>query len=198
LCRFCSRSRGRLRDGWSSARVQWLLALATIMLGAFLYVESKSAEPMIPLALFRHPVIRICSVCVFALGMGMFGVIIYLPLFMQGVLGVSATQSGNLLTPLMTGAATSSTIFFRSIAVLFLEPVAARTDAAADRSELRADPGRAHRAAGAVRRRTDVAITRARADFLWSAVTMTAAALVHLALRSEPLRTEMAEPDALH
>ena len=40
--------------------------------------------------------------------MGMFGVIIYLPLFMQGVLGVSATQSGNLLTPLMMGAVVGS------------------------------------------------------------------------------------------
>jgi MFS family permease len=40
--------------------------------------------------------------------MGMFGVIIYLPLFMQGVLGVSATQSGNLLTPLMMGAVIGS------------------------------------------------------------------------------------------
>jgi MFS family permease len=45
---------------------------------------------------------------VFLLGMGMFGVIIYLPLFMQGVLGVSATQSGNLLTPLMMGAVAGS------------------------------------------------------------------------------------------
>ena len=42
--------------------------------------------------------------------MGMFGVIIYLPLFMQGVLGVSATQSGNLLTPLMMGAVVGSIV----------------------------------------------------------------------------------------
>jgi EmrB/QacA subfamily drug resistance transporter len=90
--------------GWSSTRVASLLALATAMLGAFLYVESRSPEPMIPLVLFRDPVISICSVCVFVLGVGMFGVIIYLPLFMQGVLGVSATRSGNLLTPLMMGA----------------------------------------------------------------------------------------------
>src|SRR6516165_7597811 len=74
--------------GWGSARVQSLLALAAIMLGAFVYVESRASEPLIPLDLFRHPVIRICSVCVFVLGAGMFGVIIYLPLFMQGVLGV--------------------------------------------------------------------------------------------------------------
>src|SRR6516165_9537813 len=94
--------------GWRSGRVVWLLVVAAIMLVAFLYAESKSAEPMIPLGLFRHPVISVCSVCVFVLGMGMFGVVIYLPLFMQGVLGVSATQSGNLLTPLMMGAVTGS------------------------------------------------------------------------------------------
>ena len=90
--------------GWGSTRVVSLIAVATMMLAAFLWVESRSAEPMIPLELFRNPVIRICSACVFVLGAGMFGVIIYLPLFMQGVLGVSATRSGNLLTPLMMGA----------------------------------------------------------------------------------------------
>ena len=94
--------------GWRSTRVESLLVGATIMLGAFLYVESRSPEPMIPLVLFRNPVISICSICVFLLGVGMFGVIIYLPLFMQGVLGVSATRSGNLLTPLMMGAVVGS------------------------------------------------------------------------------------------
>jgi EmrB/QacA subfamily drug resistance transporter len=90
--------------GWSSTRVEVSLALAAVMLVAFLSAEAHSPEPMMPLGLFRNPVISICSICVFVLGAGMFGVIIYLPLFMQGVLGVSATRSGNLLTPLMMGA----------------------------------------------------------------------------------------------
>lgn len=94
--------------GWTSARVASLLALSVVMLGAFLYIESVAAEPVIPLTLFRDPIISVCSVCAFVLGMGMFGVVIYLPLFMQGVLGVSATQSGNLLTPLMMGAVVGS------------------------------------------------------------------------------------------
>jgi MFS family permease len=101
--------------GWSSTRVEVSLALAAVMLVAFLYAEFRSAEPMMPLGLFRHPVISICSICVFVLGAGMFGVIIYLPLFMQGVLGVSATRSGNLLTPLMMGAVVGS--FFSGQAV---------------------------------------------------------------------------------
>ena len=94
--------------GWSSVRVEVLLGIAAIMLAAFLFVETKAVEPLIPLSLFRHPVIAMCSVAVFLLGMGMFGVIMYLPLFLQGVLGVSATASGNLLTPLMMGAVTGS------------------------------------------------------------------------------------------
>jgi EmrB/QacA subfamily drug resistance transporter len=94
--------------GWTSTRVESLLALSVLMLGAFLYTETQASEPVIPLILFRNPVIAVCSVLAFVLGMGMFGVIIYLPLFMQGVLGVSATQSGNLLTPLMMGAVVGS------------------------------------------------------------------------------------------
>lgn len=89
--------------GWSSARVELLLALAALMFVVFLVVESRATEPLIPLALFRIPVIAMCSSGIFVLGIAMFGLIIYLPLYMQGVLGVTATRSGNLLTPLMLG-----------------------------------------------------------------------------------------------
>jgi MFS family permease len=89
--------------GWLSTRVELLLALALAMFGAFVYAETKAIEPMIPLALFKEPVISMCSIGVFIVGIAMFGMIIYLPLFMQGVLGVTATRSGNLLTPLMLG-----------------------------------------------------------------------------------------------
>ncbi len=96
--------------GWTSARVDSLLAISVVMLGAFLVVETRSPEPVIPLTLFRDPIISVCSVSSFILGMGMFGVVIYLPLFMQGVLGVSATRSGNLLTPMMMGAVVGSIV----------------------------------------------------------------------------------------
>jgi EmrB/QacA subfamily drug resistance transporter len=98
------------RYGWTSARVMSLLALSVVMLVTLLYAESRAAEPIIPLTLFSHPVIGLCSAAAFVLGMGMFGTIIYLPLFMQGVLGVSATQSGNLLTPLLMGVVVGSII----------------------------------------------------------------------------------------
>lgn len=94
--------------GWTSARVELLLVTAVVMLAAFLRIERKAVEPLIPLVLFRNPVISMASAASFILGMGMFGVIIYLPLFMQGVLGVSATQSGNLLTPLLLSSVVGS------------------------------------------------------------------------------------------
>jgi EmrB/QacA subfamily drug resistance transporter len=98
-----------VRDyGWAAARVEFLLVMAAVMLGAFLYIETRAVEPLIPLVLFRNPVISMCSVASFILGMGMFAVIIYLPLFMQGVLGVSATESGTLLTPLLLSSVAGS------------------------------------------------------------------------------------------
>ncbi len=93
--------------GWSP-RVQLLLVLASAMLILFLWIERKAVEPLIPLVLFRSSVISVASVASFILGMGMFGVIIYLPLFMQGVLGSSATESGNLLTVLLLASVVGS------------------------------------------------------------------------------------------
>jgi EmrB/QacA subfamily drug resistance transporter len=90
--------------GWTSQRVVGLLIASTIMLAAFLIAEHRAAEPLLPLWLFRDRTIAVSSVVVFLLGIGMFGVILYVPLFMQGVLGISATRSGSLLTPLLVGA----------------------------------------------------------------------------------------------
>jgi EmrB/QacA subfamily drug resistance transporter len=96
--------------GWSSMRVWPLLALSALMLIAFIANEARVEEPIIPLTLFQNRIIAVCSVCSFVLGVGMFGVIIYLPLYMQGVLGVTATQSGNLLTPLLMGVVIAAII----------------------------------------------------------------------------------------
>src|SRR5579883_180524 len=94
--------------GWTSTRVESLLAVAAVMLAAFIYVETHAQEPLLPLTLFKDPIIRVCSLANFMVGIGMFGIIIYLPLFMQGVLGVSATRSGSLLTPMMLAAVTGN------------------------------------------------------------------------------------------
>jgi EmrB/QacA subfamily drug resistance transporter len=87
--------------GWTSARTLGLLAFAAVMLGAFLFFETRAEEPILSLALFKNRTFSISAVALFMTGMGMFGAILFIPLFMQGVIGSSATQSGSLLTPLM-------------------------------------------------------------------------------------------------
>ena len=94
--------------GWGSQRVVALLILAGAMLIAFLLAERSAIEPVIPLSLYKDPIISVATIAVFLLGIAMFGVIIYIPLFMQGVLGVTATRSGSLLTPLMLGFVVAS------------------------------------------------------------------------------------------
>lgn len=95
-------------EGWTSRRVLGLLAFAGVMLAAFLWAEIRASEPLLPLFLFRDPIIAVSALAIFLLGVGMFGVILYVPLFMQGVLGISATHSGSLLTPLLIAAVVSS------------------------------------------------------------------------------------------
>lgn len=87
--------------GWTAPRVLSLLAVAAVLLAAFVAVETRAVEPIIPLSLFRVPTIALASLILFITGVGMFGAILFIPLFMQGVIGVSATRSGSLLTPLM-------------------------------------------------------------------------------------------------
>jgi EmrB/QacA subfamily drug resistance transporter len=104
--------------GWQSERVVSLLVMAAVMAAAFLFAETRASEPVIPLSLFRDSIISISSIAVFLLGVGMFGVIVYIPLFMQAVLGVTATRSGSLLTPLMlafvVASATSGNLISRT------------------------------------------------------------------------------------
>ena len=97
-------------SGWLAAKVLGSLVFSAVMLAVFLWVESRAPEPLLPLKLFRDPVIAVSSAALFLLGMSMFGIIVYLPLFMQAVLGISATQSGSLLTPLMLAAVAGSAI----------------------------------------------------------------------------------------
>jgi EmrB/QacA subfamily drug resistance transporter len=87
--------------GWGAGRVIGGLAIAAVVLVAFLACEARAVEPILPLTLFHDRVFAVSAVALFMTGMGMFGAILFIPLFMQGVLDVSATQSGSLLTPLM-------------------------------------------------------------------------------------------------
>ena len=87
--------------GWTSPRVLIALAVALVMTALFLWCETRAAEPILPLTLFRNDVIALSSITVFFTGMASYAAILFIPLFMQTVIGVSATQSGSLLTPML-------------------------------------------------------------------------------------------------
>src|SRR5205085_3961388 len=93
---------------WTSAHVIGALALAAVLLVAFASVERRAPEPILPFDILRNPLVAGSIACMALVGMAMFGTISYVPLFVQGVIGTSATSSGVVLTPLMLGAVTTS------------------------------------------------------------------------------------------
>lgn len=93
---------------WLSAPIAALGVLSILAGILFLWVEKRAAEPILPLELFAGPVFVLANILGFLTGVTMFGAIIFLPLFLQAVLGVSATHSGLLLMPLMAGLLVSS------------------------------------------------------------------------------------------
>ena len=70
--------------------------------------SSGAREPILPFDVLRNPIVASSVICMALVGMAMFGTIAYVPLFVQGVIGTSATSSGVVLTPLMLGAVTTS------------------------------------------------------------------------------------------
>jgi predicted MFS family arabinose efflux permease len=82
----------------------WMWSAATVvLLGAFVVVERRSAEPLLPLDLFRTPVISRSLTVVFLVGVALFGAIAFIPLFVQAVRGGTATEAGQAITPLFLG-----------------------------------------------------------------------------------------------
>ncbi|MEU7730293.1 MFS transporter [Streptomyces sp. NPDC040724] len=95
--------------GWGSARIVGLTVLGAVLLAAFLFVERKAAEPVLPLGLFRIRTFTLCSAISFVVGFAMFGAMVYLPTFLQVVQGVSPTMSGVHMLPMVIGMLISST-----------------------------------------------------------------------------------------
>lgn len=88
---------------WASPESIGLYVLGVVALVAFVAVERRAAEPVLPLRLFSSKVFTMANIAAFGVSMVMFGAIIYIPVFAQGVIGVDATNSGLILMPLMLG-----------------------------------------------------------------------------------------------
>jgi len=93
---------------WASAPVIGMFALSAVAIILLPIIESRSDEPIIPLAIFRNPVVAVSIPIIFFTGCIMFGGIIFIPLYFQGVLGLSATASGSFLMPMMLGQVVGS------------------------------------------------------------------------------------------
>ena len=88
---------------WRSAPIYILGVAGVLLIGVFVLVERRAAEPVLPLHLFKLRTFSVTSIVGFIVGFAMFGAITYLPAFFQVVRGISPTISGLYLLPLMAG-----------------------------------------------------------------------------------------------
>ena len=95
---------------WRSPEILSLFVVAFTALVVFIAIQKKVKDPILPLDLFRNRVFSTCNSTGFLTGMAFLGVVMFLPLFMQLVLGVDATQSGIALMPLLFGMIISAAI----------------------------------------------------------------------------------------
>ncbi|SDN28278.1 drug resistance transporter, EmrB/QacA subfamily [Paenibacillus sp. yr247] len=86
---------------WLSLQIISLFALAIVSLVSFVIIESKAQEPILPVRLFKNRTFTTINGVGFLMAVGMFGAIMFVPLFMQGIVGISASASGTVMTPLM-------------------------------------------------------------------------------------------------
>ncbi|WP_323771668.1 MDR family MFS transporter [Antarctobacter sp.] len=96
--------------GWSGLPTVGLILGLILALSGFVMTEKRAQEPILPLSLFSNNTFLVVNAVGFLVGMGMFGTITFLPLFLQMVKGVTPTASGLFLVPMMGGLILSSTV----------------------------------------------------------------------------------------
>jgi EmrB/QacA subfamily drug resistance transporter len=101
---------GGVDYAWNSPLIIGLFVFSAIMLTAFVFVERRASEPVIPIALFRNRVVTVSAIVSFLQGAAFFSVITFIPLFFQGVLGADPMESGLFMTPMMLSIAFGSFI----------------------------------------------------------------------------------------
>jgi EmrB/QacA subfamily drug resistance transporter len=94
--------------GWTDPGALALLAGSLLLAAAFVAIELRSPEPILPMRLFRNPVFSVGNAFGFLAGVAMFGGIIFLPVYLQAVKGLSPTASGLSLLPAIVGIFSTS------------------------------------------------------------------------------------------
>ena len=100
---------------WASPTILSLLAITITSLVLFVLVELRFPEPLLPLDLFRNKVFTLGNAAAFVISMAFFGAITFVPLYLQLGVGVSATQSGLAMLPMMFGLILSSPLSGRMV-----------------------------------------------------------------------------------
>ena len=94
---------GGVQYAWSSPQCIGLLAFGSAMAALFVMVELRAEFPIIPMDLYADRAVALAMIMVLLTGFGLYGSLLFLPLYFQGVLGFSAAGSGNLLIPMLPG-----------------------------------------------------------------------------------------------
>jgi EmrB/QacA subfamily drug resistance transporter len=108
--------------GVTSYAAVWFAGAAALLV-LFIVVERRTVDPILPLDLFRSDIVSRSMGIVFMTGMAMFGAIAFVPLFVQGVMNGTATEAGQVLTPLFLGWVVTSIAGARLTVVLGYRPL---------------------------------------------------------------------------
>ena len=108
-------SLGGTSYAWDSPRILGLFAASAVSFVVFLFVEKRTKEAILPLHLFRIKTFTVATLGAFVLSMAFLGVVMFMPLYMQVVQGINATQSGIAILPLMAGLIFGSTLSGRLV-----------------------------------------------------------------------------------
>ncbi|KKK95835.1 hypothetical protein LCGC14_2668810, partial [marine sediment metagenome] len=98
------------RYDWASPEIIGMFIWSAVALAMFIYAELHTEEPLLPMGLFRNRIFAVSAVVTLMTGIAMFGALSYIPLFVQGVIGASATNSGLVTMPMMIAMAISAAI----------------------------------------------------------------------------------------
>jgi EmrB/QacA subfamily drug resistance transporter len=93
---------------WDSWQIIGLYSAAAVLLVAFVWVETRAAEPVLPLGLWKSSIFTSSNIAGMCVAMSMFGAIFFLPVFVQGVIGNSVTNSGAILVPMLVAMVVTS------------------------------------------------------------------------------------------
>ncbi|MCY4462771.1 MAG: MFS transporter [Albidovulum sp.] len=96
-------STGGVRYEWGSTIILCMLLFSLAMTGVFIIIELRARSPIVPLSLYADRVVGLSVAIMLLASFGLYGCVLFLPLFFQVVFGLSAAQSGGLLVPLLLG-----------------------------------------------------------------------------------------------